>query len=228
MKKIFLDVETTGVEDTDRLVQLAYKAGDELHNYLFKPPVPMSIDAMAICHITNEMLEECPPFIGSREAAHLQNHFDDPDAVFIAHNGQFDMKFMMREGMSLPIKHVCTMKIAHHHDTEAVLGRHTLQYLRYYHDLKFSMTINPHDALSDILVLEELFNYYSQFYTLEEMIEISSKPILLKKMTFGKFKGWWFKDIAKQEASYLRWMKTNMEMDENLRHTVNYYLSQTK
>lgn len=226
MKQIFLDVETTGVEDKDRLVQLAYHIkGENWHiDQLFKPPVPMSIDAMSICHITNEMLEEQEPFAGSSHFKELQKHFDDPEAVFIAHNAQFDMKFLVKEGMALPVKHVCTMKIAHFHDAEGNLSKHTLQFLRYTFGLKFDQVINPHDAFSDILVLEALFDYYSQFYTLDEMVAISQKPILLKKMMFGKFKGMWFKDIAKQEMSYLRWMKANMEMDENLRHTVNYYI----
>ena len=115
------------------------------------------------------------------------------------------------------------MKVAYFHDKEDVLPQKKLQFLRYQFGLKFDQVINPHDALSDVLVLEKLFEYYSQFYSIEEMIEISSKPILLKKFAFGKYKGQWFKDVAEKDIFYIEWVKNNVAMDENLKHTIDYY-----
>ncbi len=226
MKPHFLAVETTGIDEKDRIIQVAFKkVGEKVwYESLFKPPIPVSIDAMSICHITNEELETKIPFIGSSLFEILKVSFVDPETVFVAHNASFDLKFLAKEGLKLPEKHVCTMKIAHAKDATGLLEKHNLQFLRYYHGLKFDQKINPHDAMSDIIVLEGLFNYYLKTYTIEEMVEISSKPILLKKIMFGKFKGMWFKDIAKKEMSYLRWMRTNVEMDENMKYTVNYYI----
>jgi DNA polymerase III epsilon subunit-like protein len=56
---IFLDTETTGTGSDDRLCQIAFKpevcpAVCEL----FNPGMPISIDAMAIHHITNKMVED--------------------------------------------------------------------------------------------------------------------------------------------------------------------------
>ena len=226
MKPLFLDVETTGIEEKDRLIQVAFKTSDDEKYYesMHKPPVPISVDAMSICHITNEMVENEEPFIGSKSFKYLEFKFNNPKTVFVAHNAQFDMKFLAKEGLTLPKNHVCTLKVAHYHDKEALLVKHTLQFLRYLFGLKFDQIINPHDAMSDIIVLEKLYEYYLQFYTIEEMVEISSKPILLKKMMFGKYKGEWFRDIAKKDASYMRWMKANMTMDENMKYTVDYYI----
>jgi len=60
---IFLDVETTGTEEKDRIVQVAYKylKGESFVEY-FKPEIPISIDAMSVCHITNEMVADKPAF----------------------------------------------------------------------------------------------------------------------------------------------------------------------
>lgn len=59
---IFLDTETTGTDEDDRLCQLAYKTEDgTVVNELFHPGKPISIDAMSIHHITNDMVKDKPP-----------------------------------------------------------------------------------------------------------------------------------------------------------------------
>ena len=63
MKILFLDTETTGNSDKDRLVQLAVKerfVDEPLVNALYKPPVAISIESMAIHHITEKMVAEKP------------------------------------------------------------------------------------------------------------------------------------------------------------------------
>ena len=49
---IFLDTETTGIGPEDRLCQVAYHFGGREAESLFRPPVPISIESMAIHHIT--------------------------------------------------------------------------------------------------------------------------------------------------------------------------------
>jgi DNA polymerase III epsilon subunit-like protein len=56
---IFLDTETTGNGPDDRLCQLAFKTDQGLTvNELFNPGMPISIEAMSINHITNEMVQD--------------------------------------------------------------------------------------------------------------------------------------------------------------------------
>lgn len=224
MQIIHLDVETTGVEEEDRLCQLAYKFHDGPgFEEMFKPSVPISVEAMSITHITNEDVEDKEIFEKSSMKKELIKIFKD-GAIMVAHNANFDLDMISREGI-VPLKHICTLKLSHYFDKKAELTRNNLQFLRYYYKLKIDQVISAHDAMGDVIVLEKLFKFYQQHYSIEEMIEISSKPILLKKMIFGKYKGDWFKDIRRKDIDYLMWMRRSMTMDENLKYTVEYYIN---
>ena len=60
---IHLDTETTGTGTDDRLCQLAFKTGQgTVVNELFNPKRPIAIEAMAVHHITNEMVKDKPAF----------------------------------------------------------------------------------------------------------------------------------------------------------------------
>jgi DNA polymerase III epsilon subunit-like protein len=60
---IFLDTETTGTGPADRLCQIAFKIkGGYTVNELFNPGMPITIDAMIVHHITNEMVLGKPAF----------------------------------------------------------------------------------------------------------------------------------------------------------------------
>lgn len=225
MNLVFLDVETTGTEEHDRLFQVAFLVrGDEndSHDGFFKPPVPISIEASSITHVTTKMVETAMPFQGSFAHSALQGLFEK-GAVLIAHNAQFDAMFLAREGI-FPKQYICTMKLAHHLDTESKLTKHNLQYLRYFHELEVP-PVQAHDAMGDVIVLEKLFDLYSEKMTVEEMLEVSARPIMLKKMGFGKYRDKTFSWIHKNDYNYLQWMLREMrEMDENLRYTVNHYV----
>ena len=90
---IFLDTETTGNEvGKDRLVQVCYEASGEIKNEYFKPPLPMSVKAMSVTHITNKMLEDKPPFEGSEMKAELELLLRE--GVMVAHNAAFDIAML--------------------------------------------------------------------------------------------------------------------------------------
>jgi hypothetical protein len=79
---IFLDTETTGSGSEDRLCQIAFKTeGGKAIDELFNPGMPISIEAMVIHHITNEMVADKPKFKGSDTHKKLQLMFADPDSV---------------------------------------------------------------------------------------------------------------------------------------------------
>jgi exodeoxyribonuclease X len=83
---IFLDTETTGAGPEDRLCQIAFKAEDgKPIDALFNPGIPISIEAMAIHHITNEMVADKPNFKVSDTHKKLQIMFADPINVLVAH-----------------------------------------------------------------------------------------------------------------------------------------------
>ena len=222
---IFLDTETTGTGPGDRLCQIAFKTGDgRVVNELFNPGMPISIDAMSIHHITNEMVQDKPPFLNSRTWSRLQELLDIDDNVMVAHNASFDVGMLKREHLN-PKNIVCTLKLAHYLDEEGAIPRFSLQYLRYYLNLNVDAT--PHDALGDMLVLEALFKrIYTKIVdnfgddSTQKMIEISNKPILYRRMPYGKHRGLKM-DIV--PVDYLQWLSTT-DLDENMRYTVEHYL----
>jgi DNA polymerase III epsilon subunit-like protein len=81
---IFLDTETTGTDEDDRLCQLAYKIEDgTVVNELFNPGKPISIDAMSIHHITNDMVKDKPLFQSSETKKNLEKLLKENTNVLV-------------------------------------------------------------------------------------------------------------------------------------------------
>ncbi len=234
-KIIFFDTETTGNTDTDTLCQLAYKTDDETFNELYKPAKKIPPEASAVHHITNKMVADKPAFKNSPEYPKVKNLFEHGDTIMVAHNATFDIAMLAREDIEIK-NFICTLRVARHLDTEEKIERYNLQYLRYYLEIEVAGT--AHDALGDVLVLEELFNRLknkimtSQNVTEEEaykiMMDISSHPSILKKFTFGKYNGQRVEDVSKTDRGYLEWLlsqKLNGDgPDEDWIYTLKHYL----
>ena len=224
---IFLDTETTGTEKEDRLYQLAYKTeAGKIVNQLFKPPLPIKIDSMCVHHITNEMVENKPAFKDSPDYQKMVGLLSGDKNILVAHNAKFDVDMLEKEGIH-PKRVICTLKLARHMDPEGKIPKYNLQYLRYFLGIKVEAT--AHDALGDILVLEKLFErlFVKMSKSIgpaaveNRMMEISSKPVLLSRMYFGKHKGQFFREIPKD---YLQWLSGKDNLDEDMRFTVGHYL----
>ena len=78
-----------------------------------------------------------------------------------------------------------------------------------------------------MLVLEALFKRIHAKMTekfgdavVDRMIEISSKPSLIKRIPFGKHQGIRMDEIP---IDYLHWLSTT-DLDEDMRFTVNHFL----
>lgn len=240
MSKIFfLDTETTGnVLATDRLSEVCYKIRGEknIQTELFKPPLPMSVKSMSITHITNEMLADKPPFQGSTMSQTLSTLLEDH--ILVAHNAPFDIAMIEAEGLKVQ-KFIDTLRVARALDTEAIIPEYNLQYLRYYLGINIP-DAKAHDAESDVLVLEALFERLlektiktegSEDKALEKMLEISSTPSLMKKFTFGKHMGKTVEEVAGTDRGYLEWLykqkkeDPSVTEDDDWLYTVKYYLS---
>jgi len=225
---LFIDTETTGVDEDDRLCQMGvqYYDGDTgwKNSEYFKPPLPISLEAMSVTHITNDKVKNKPTFEGSDMQLNLKKMADD-NTIFVAHNADFDLKMLAKEGI-VPKRHICTMKLAHDFDKKGDFGKYNLQYLRYKFDLQGLKDINPHDAMLDVIVLEALFKQvFVDKYTGDEMLEISSRPIRFKKWMFGKHKGETFEHVAKVDKDYLLWFRRQADVDENMLYTLNYWIN---
>ncbi|MDB4303654.1 DUF3820 family protein [Desulfosarcina sp.] len=225
---IYLDTETTGNGPNDRLCQIAFKPENgPAVSGLFNPGKPISIDAMVVHHITNKMVQDKPPFKESDEYEKLQKLVSDINNVIVAHNAQFDMQMLNMEGI-YSTRTICTLKLARYLDKNGVIPKYNLQYLRYFLGLEIEAT--AHDALGDILVLEGLFSRLNAKFQendklkdpVQEMIYISSNPVLIPRMPFGKHKGKLFSEVPQD---YLEWL-SGTDLDEDMAFTVKHYLGQ--
>ena len=126
----------------------------------------------------------------------------------------------------------------------AELPYHRLQYLRYALELykteaaeaaKHNITIKAHDAIGDVLVMKLFLSklvakcreIYPDYNPMEKLVGLTSTPVYVKKFRFGKHKGKEVAEVAKEDSGYLNWMRTNMDLDEDLKYTLDKVLGTT-
>src|SRR3989338_3881709 len=124
-----------------------------MFNGFFKPPIPMSLKATSITHITNKMLVDKEPFSGSTMKKDLEALLKD--GVLVAHNAKFDKAILEAEGVIAP-RFICTLRVARYLDPDNAIAEYNLQFLRYYFELE--VEANAHDAEGDVKVLCAVFD----------------------------------------------------------------------
>jgi len=224
-KLIFFDTETTGNEQKDFLCQIAYKTKDESFSGLYKPPIKIPPEVSAIHHISNKMVEDKKSFKDSGERTKIKKLFEDKDSIVVAHNAPFDLVMIKKENI-VPINFICTLKLARYLDPEEKIGRYNLQYLRYLLDL--DVEAQAHDAMGDVLVLEKLFERLkkklieqeklNEDEAIKKMVEISSRPLLIKTFNFGKHNGRKIEEVTKIDRGYLEWLLNEKEKGDVIEH----------
>ncbi|MBD3807834.1 MAG: 3'-5' exonuclease [Epsilonproteobacteria bacterium] len=243
-KYILFDTETTGNMEYDRIIQIGAlivhdKNNIEVFDELCSSEVPISIDAMAVHHITPELIENKPKFIESNFYKELQK-YNSNENFLIAHNISFDLEMLKKEGFENSYTIIDTLRCAKH--LLADEKSHALQYLRYSLELykteteeanKLGISIKAHDAISDVLVMKLLLsklvetagNIHGKKEIMEVLACLTQEPVLIKTFKFGKYKDRALADIAKEDFGYLEWMRKNLELDEDLRYTLDYYIN---
>jgi len=235
-KLIFFDTETTGNTEEDFLCQLAYKTDSGTFNKLYKPNKKIPPEASAVHHITNKMIADKPAFKDSEDYQKIKELFENENNIPIAHNAVFDITMLAHENINVS-KFICTLRVARELDKEDKIERYNLQYLRYLLEIEVDAT--AHDALGDVLVLEELFmrlqkkimetDNLDEEGAINKMIEISSHPSIFKKINFGKYRGEKLEEIVKMDKGYLEWLLKEKEggdqIDEDWIYTLKHYLN---
>jgi exodeoxyribonuclease X len=108
--------------------------------------------------------------------------------------------------------------------------------LRYYLDI--DIEADAHDALGDVLVLEQLYKRLldkiikeencSEEEAVEKMIEISSRPSLMNSFSFGKHNGKTVAEVSAIDPGYLDWMlaqkEQNPDTEEDWIYTLKHHL----
>lgn len=239
MKIIFFDTETTGNTPADYVCQLAIKergVAEPILNALYKPPVTIPLECSMIHHITNKMVADRPAFKESAEYQSLKNLFEDENTICVAHNAPFDEQILKNDG--IVIKNLlCTFKVIRELDSEGSFTMHKLQYLRYALDME--LDVPAHDALADVLVLEQLFEYEvkeamktwacDEATAIKKMMTITAEPLAIRTIDFGKYKGKTVAEVATIDIGYLSWLldqKRHSDKDErDWIYTLEKYVS---
>jgi DNA polymerase III epsilon subunit-like protein len=239
-KYILFDTETTGKEEEDRIIQIGAMIVDgkgkiEVFDELCSTVLPIKVEAMAVHGITPEMIEKKGAFIQTNFYKTL-NSLNGEDNYLIAHNMPFDMSMLEKEGFKSKLQIIDTLRVAKH-----LLPNQkskALQYLRYALELykkeddeakKHNITIKAHDAIGDVLVMKLLLSHLvklikeknTDINPMDKMVELTITPIFIETFNFGKYKGRKISEIYKEDKGYINWMMDNMDLDVDLKYTID-------
>ncbi len=234
---IFIDLETTGLDVLDRVCSIGIIAVESENITSIYDVVDegkkISSEASSVNHITNDMLKGKPKLKDSEAFMFLQKN-NNEDTILIAHNIRFDLKMLSLSGFEWHGKTIDTMRVTKHLIPEC--EKFSLQFLRYelklYKDEKSEALkcgiedkLEAHNAISDALHVKLLYEYLLEIKTVEELIELSSKNVLIEKLEFGKYSGRYIEDISMSDRGYLEWMLSTMsDLDEDLSYSIRKYL----
>ncbi len=241
---ILFDTETTGGNAEDRIIQIGGmviegKNSVECFDELCSTDEPIKIEAMEVHNITPDMIEGKPLCVETKFYSKI-GELNNPSNYLIAHNINFDLGMLQKEGFENGYTLVDTLRCAKHLYPE--LPYHRLQYLRYALELykteqeeadKLGITIKAHDAIGDVLVMKLFLRQlvakcqevHPDFAPMEKLAELTETPVMMRTFRFGKYKGQKIKDVATQDIGYIQWMRENMkDLDEDMKYTLDKYI----
>ena len=243
-KYVLFDTETTGNKEEDKIIQFGamiinQDSSLEVFDELCSSTEEIKIEAMEVHNLTPDMFEGKPKAVDTNFYKRLCE-LNLEENYLIAHNISFDLGMIQKEGFVNNYSLIDTLRCAKHLFPE--MPYHRLQYLRYALDLyktekeeaaKLNITIKAHDALGDVLVmklfLSKLINkareMFPDYNPIERLVHLTKTPVFIKTFKFGKHKGKEIAEVAKNDASYLNWMKKNMDLDEDLKYTLDKVLN---
>jgi DNA polymerase III epsilon subunit-like protein len=243
-KYILFDTETTGAGENDRIIQVGamiVHGRDEIEVFdeLCSTDIPITVEAMEVHNITPDVIENQPPYSELTFTKKILE-YNHADNYLIAHNISFDLGMLEKEGFKNNYTLIDTLRCAKHLLEDSPY--HRLQYLRYALELyktegaeanKLGITIKAHDAIGDVLVMKLLLSQLVQltqekFTGINPMVklaELTQTPVLIKTFKFGKYKDREIEEIVKADKGYITWMQNNLELDEDLAYTLEYYLA---
>lgn len=219
-----VDLETTGTEPTDRVVEIAacdLVDGDMRGPWatLINPGIPIPPALSAIHHIIDEDVAGKP---GWPEGA-TDLLIGAPRAeAFAAHNAKFERQWITDELIG-GVPWVCTYRCALRVWPDA--PGHNNQTLRYWlkpDGLSRSEAAIAHRAGPDAYVTAFTLRELLKRATVEQLIAWSAVPALLPRVTFGKHRGAAWTDVPRD---YLEWMCRQNDMSEDAKFTAQYHLN---
>ena len=231
MKLIVVDTETSDLpENGGQMLELAWitlidpdwKPALSYENYI-QYSGPISPKAQASHHIRADCLTAERGAVTREQAVGKLLHELGPDTYLVAHNSDFDSKFLPE----LATPWICTFRVSKHIWPEA--PGHSNQVLRYWLGVKPDLSIAtrithraPHQALYDVATTVGILQKMLEKHTPAELYAMTGQPRLLKTIRFGKHRGTEFKDIP---LDYLQWLRRQDQLEPDLKFTLDHYIN---
>lgn len=238
MRVFVVDVETTGLShETDAVCEVGLCEVTMDSEEVWKPECavssfvnpgrPIPPEASGIHDITDDMVAGAPTLVEA--LAHLIPAEARPVAekgtVFVAHNSKFDMGFLP---MLSKARWIDTLRCSLHVWPDA--PSHSNNALRYYRKVAkpwFAGTPDGrlrHSAAFDAAITATLLCDMLKDYTVTELVEMSKKPAILRKVRFGEHFGKLWSEIPE---GYLSWI-VGKDFDEDTLHTARHEIESRK
>ena len=231
---LFFDVETTGLNvSSDRIVEICAlkvmpNGAEELKTRRINPTIPISPEATAIHHITNEDVANCPTF--KELAKSLAQWIEGCDLA--GYNSiKFDIPILVEEflraGISVDFrkrKIVDVQNIFHKLEQRTLVAAY-----KFYCNKELS---NAHSAEADTYATYEVLkaqldryadlkneiSFLSDFSCLSRNLDYAGRFILNEQdepvVNFGKHKGKKLHNVLTDEPSYYAWiMNSDFTLD---------------
>lgn len=219
MSVLIFDTETTGREDPVRMVEAAWRKVEDIQTLQatesfcqrYNPGKPIETGAMAIHHIFDEELKDCPP----------ADTFRLPDGVeyLVGHNVDYDWSVIGKP----EVRRICTLAIARKlwpdadsHTQSALLYRLAKDRPRVREALKSAHSAEADVRFCSIILKRELVLIQPDSW--EALWNYSEQARIPDVMPFGKHRGVPIRELPKE---YVRWALGNLaDMDEYLRRAL--------
>lgn len=237
-KSIIFDTETTGTDREDRIIQVGAivvdpydRAYSKVFNELCFSDIPIKIEAMAVHGIRQEDIVDKPLFTNSSFLQTL-TELNRTENYLIAHNIDFDLDMLTKEGFVNQMQLIDTLQCAKHlYDIGEEINGYklpnrklqTFRYILFSHTEeqreadKYGVEIKAHDAIGDVIVLKlffrELYKRVMQKFNLknyeeimQKMVEFTKLPAEVKIINFGKHSGKSPQEIEQIDSDWIDWL----------------------
>jgi len=223
---LFFDLETTGLSvATDRIVEISIlkvmpDGDEEVKTRRINPTIPISPEAIAIHHITNEDVANCPTF--KEVAKSLAQWIEGCDLA--GYNSiKFDIPILVEEflraGVSIDFRKrrvIDVQNIFHKMEQRTLIAAY-----KFYCNKELD---NAHSAQADTYATYEVLKsqldrypelkndvgFLSEFSSKTRNLDYAGRFVLNEHdeplVNFGKHKGKKLKDVLTEEPSYYTWM----------------------
>lgn len=225
---VCIDCETTGLDtEKDHIIEVAivsFRLNTILDSFetLVDPKCPVPEESCKIHNITNEMLEGQPTIdqVLPQVFALAKQH------IIVGHSINFDLQMLeqaaKRHSIPYPLAKsevMDTLRLARLYGDSP---NNSLQVLAKHFNIESG---EAHRAMADVAMNVSVFSHLvRKFKTLTDLKKALARPIRMRYMPLGKYKGRLFSEIP---INYLRWAST-MDFDQDLLFSIRSELKVRK